>query len=118
MKISVTGATGFIGNHVIKNLLEYQGNIQIIASSRNAEKANNFRCFSKVRYLPFDVNAAPKDCFRYFGEPDALIHLAWEGLPNYKDLFHLEKNLYADYFFLKSMIKYHIEFGVLSLSGL
>lgn len=105
MKISVTGATGFIGNHVIEKLLEYDGDIQVIAASRNAEKAKSCKWFSKVRYLSCDLNAVPEDCFQYFGKPDALIHLAWEGLPNYKDLFHFEKNLYADYFFLKNMIE-------------
>jgi len=105
MKILVTGATGFIGNHVIEKLLQYDGDIQVIAASKNAEKAKTCKWFSEVRYVPCNLNAVPEDCFHYFGEPDALIHLAWEGLPNYKDLFHFEKNLYAHYFFLKSMIE-------------
>ncbi len=105
MKVLVTGATGFIGNQVIQQLLEADRDIQVIATSRNAENAKICKWFSQVQYVPCDLNAVPKDCFQYFGEPDLLIHLAWEGLPNYKDLFHFERNLYADYFFLKSIIE-------------
>jgi dTDP-6-deoxy-L-talose 4-dehydrogenase (NAD+) len=43
--------------------------------------------------------------FQFFQQPDLLIHLAWEGLPNYKDLFHLEKNLFSNYRFLKNMVE-------------
>lgn len=105
MKILVTGATGFIGNHVTQQLLELDRNIQVIATSGNTEKAKICKWFSKVKYVSCDLNSVPEDCFQYFGKPDLLIHLAWEGLPNYKDLFHFERNLYADYFFLKSMIE-------------
>jgi len=77
MKILVTGATGFIGNHVIEKLLQYDGDIQVIAASRNAEKAKTCKWFSEVRYVPCNLNAVPEDCFHYFGEPDALIHLAY-----------------------------------------
>jgi nucleoside-diphosphate-sugar epimerase len=33
-----------------------------------------------------------------------MIHLAWEGLPNYKSQEHIEKNVFAHYFFLKNML--------------
>jgi dTDP-6-deoxy-L-talose 4-dehydrogenase (NAD+) len=33
-----------------------------------------------------------------------IIHLAWEGLPNYKSLFHFESNLNRHYVFLKNLI--------------
>ena len=36
--------------------------------------------------------------------PDILIHLAWDGLPNYKSLHHFETELPRQYHFLKSMI--------------
>jgi dTDP-6-deoxy-L-talose 4-dehydrogenase (NAD+) len=38
-------------------------------------------------------------------KPDTLIHLAWEGLPNYDSLHHIEKNLYSSYLFCKSLIE-------------
>ncbi len=34
-----------------------------------------------------------------------VIHPAWEGLPNYGKLFHLERNLPKSFFFLKNMIE-------------
>lgn len=40
-----------------------------------------------------------------FGEVDALVHLAWQGLPNYQEPFHYERNLPGDYRFLKAMIE-------------
>src|SRR3546814_1454030 len=37
--------------------------------------------------------------------PDALIHLAWPGLPNYQRLFHIEENLPADYRFISTLVR-------------
>ena len=107
MKILVTGATGFIGNHVINYLLDYCPEVEIIASSATPENAKTFPWYQKVEYKPFNINSANSDLniFYFFNQPTHLIHLAWEGLPNYKDLFHFEKNLFHQYFFLKNLIE-------------
>ncbi|MBW2642325.1 MAG: NAD-dependent epimerase/dehydratase family protein [Deltaproteobacteria bacterium] len=102
MKVLVTGATGFIGNYVVKELLKQP--CQIIASSRNPDKASLCEWFPRVQYIPYDLNDTRENLFDFFQQPDLLIHLAWEGLPNYNDLFHLEKNLFSNYRFLKNML--------------
>lgn len=92
-KILVTGATGFIGRFVVDRLLA-EG-YSVIATSVHAEKASLEPWISRVRYIPFDLSRfdPEMDHYRFFEEPDAMIHLAWEGLPNYKANFHLEVNL-------------------------
>ena len=52
MKILVTGATGFIGNYVINELLKHD--VEIIATSLNEEKAKLQSWFNKVKYIQFD----------------------------------------------------------------
>jgi dTDP-6-deoxy-L-talose 4-dehydrogenase (NAD+) len=104
-KILVTGATGFIGNHVIGELLK--NNYSVIATSANKEKAKNFSWFSLVDYIPFNFDAFEDiiDYRTFFREPDNVVHLAWEGLPNYKSSFHYEKNLPRHFSFLKNLIQ-------------
>jgi dTDP-6-deoxy-L-talose 4-dehydrogenase (NAD+) len=102
-KVLVTGATGFIGNYVIESLLSK--NIEIIASSRNEEKAFKKSWYKKVKYLPFEFDSQPDDIFNYFDKPDFVINLAWEGLPNYNELYHFEKNTQLHYSFLKNMVE-------------
>jgi nucleoside-diphosphate-sugar epimerase len=104
-KILVSGATGFIGNYVIKELLK--NNCNIIATSLNEEKARLASWFSSVKYIPFNLKEFNKtvDYYRFFDSPDILIHLAWEGLPNYKADFHLTENLPRHYFFLKNIVE-------------
>lgn len=103
MKVLVTGACGFIGNYVVAELLRH--GYTVIATSRDEDKAAKFGWFSQVRYISCDLNIPQEDFFQFFQQPDLLIHLAWEGLPNYKDLFHLEKNLFSNYQFLKNMFE-------------
>ncbi|MFZ1530376.1 MAG: NAD-dependent epimerase/dehydratase family protein [Ferruginibacter sp.] len=102
--VLVTGATGFIGNYVVEELLAKGG--RVIASSLNEEKASLQPWFSKVTYLPFDISTdiSGKNLYEYFQHPDVLIHLAWEGLPNYKAAFHLEENLPRHYAFIKNLV--------------
>ena len=93
MKILVTGATGFIGNNLINEILNDE-KIQIIASSRCKEKASKYDWFPKVKYLDYDINSnSDLNLFDYFNRPDRVIHLAWDGLPNYNNLIHIEKIL-------------------------
>lgn len=102
MNVLVTGATGFIGNHVIEELLS-RGH-DVITTSKNPEKAKSYEWFSRVRYITCDLNEAQENYFRFFQEPEVLIHLAWEGLPNYKELFHFERNLFPQYHFLRNIL--------------
>lgn len=104
MKVLVTGATGFIGNYVIEELLEK--NIEVIATSTNINKAKTFDWFKKVNYFPFVFsNKIEINLFEYFNKPNALIHLAWQGLPNYKADFHLTENLPQQKLFLSNLIE-------------
>ncbi len=104
MKVLVTGSTGFIGNYVINELIR-QNNYDIIATSVDSiEVAMNFEWFDNVKYIQCNLNDKTKNFFTFFEEPDSLIHLAWEGLPNYYELYHFERNLNANYIFIKNMI--------------
>ncbi len=102
MKILVTGATGFVGQHVITELLKY--NHQIIAAVRNKSSLKDQQDKIKIIEFDFDRLQTDKNYFSEFDNPDLLIHLAWQGLPNYKEAFHLEKNLPSHTAFLKNMI--------------
>ena len=104
MKILVTGSTGFIGSYLVEELLN-QGH-QIIATSFIASKAFDKAWFKKVEYIPYEISTTitKNDLFEFFKCPDLVIHLAWEGLPNYNDLIHIEKNLFSQYHFLNNLI--------------
>ena len=103
MKILVTGATGFIGNYVVNELLRH--NCDIIATSIDPADTILYPWLSRVKYIPCDLNLEKNNYFTFFNEPDLLIHLAWEGLPNYKELFHFERNFFFNYRFLKNIIE-------------
>ena len=106
MKILVTGATGFIGNYVIEQLLS--DHVDIIATSTNIDKAKSKDWFDKVTFIPFslsEVNGEHLNLYEAFGKPDKVIHLAWGGLPNYKSLHHFEKELFCQYAFLKNLVQ-------------
>ena len=104
-KVLVTGATGFIGNYVVEELLKR--NYIVVATSSSLEKAETFPWFSRVQYIPFNFEAfnAKESYYNFFNEPEAIIHLAWEGLPNYKSSFHNEINMPRHLAFLTNMIK-------------
>jgi len=103
MKVLVTGSTGFVGRHVVPRLLE-RGHA-VIAVARDETRARTFAWFDAVRFVACDVQRALGDSLELFDKPDAVIHLAWPGLPNYGSLIHFEENLPAAYRFLKSLVE-------------
>lgn len=103
-KVLVTGASGFIGEYVILELLK--NNCTVIATSATVDKAAAKSWYSRVKFIPFNFKDYSESInyYQYFDKADALIHLAWEGLPNYKSLFHYEDNLPRHYSFIKNLI--------------
>jgi nucleoside-diphosphate-sugar epimerase len=108
-KVLVTGATGFIGSYVIEALL--QRGCTVIATSTNKEKAAAKPWYSKVHWTEFNLAAfnSTADYYQFFNAPDILIHLAWEGLPNYKAAFHMEENLPRHFSFLQNMVQHGLK---------
>lgn len=103
MKILVTGATGFVGKYVIQELLATSH--QIVIAGRNVPVTTEWRN-AGIAFKELDIdNINPSlNYFSYFEKPDILIHLAWQGLPNYTQLFHFEKNLPTHYYFIKNLV--------------
>lgn len=80
MKIILTGGTGFIGYPVLKKLVEL--NYEILLLSRKAFFTNNF----KVKKIQFDLNnfLEKKEEIINF-KPEVVLHLAWQGIPDYSE---------------------------------
>jgi dTDP-6-deoxy-L-talose 4-dehydrogenase (NAD+) len=98
MKIAVTGATGFIGRHLLTAL--QNTDVEIVALVRKPCALGD-----AVRTVVMDIAQASDDVYTQLGMPDVLIHLAWDGLPNYKSLHHFETELPKHYAFLKQLIE-------------
>jgi dTDP-6-deoxy-L-talose 4-dehydrogenase (NAD+) len=101
MKIAITGANGFIGRHVLTELLKHE--IEIIAVMRNSIRPAWLN--KSIHSVEVDISQFSPDCFEQMGCPEILIHLAWDGLPNYKSSYHLKTELPKQFNFLKAMIK-------------
>jgi nucleoside-diphosphate-sugar epimerase len=104
MNVLVTGATGFIGRHVVEELLRRNHAVTALAIE-TPEQVARLPWISRVTYCRHDMNReSTEDLFAAFSRPDAVIHLAWEGLPHYGELYHFERNLWTNYRFLKNLV--------------
>lgn len=102
LKIAVTGASGFIGRHLLAELVR-QSAVPIVAITRTASRMADYG--STVRVVEMDIAQASADSYERLGRPDMLIHLAWDGLPNYQSLHHFETELPRQYRFLKGLVE-------------
>lgn len=103
MKLLVTGATGFIGSHLIPLLLRSGHEVTVIV--RDTEHAKVYDWFVLVQHLEIDIYQNEQITIPQLENYNALIHLAWSGLPNYNEMFHLETNLPAEFRFLGMLIE-------------
>ena len=103
MQVIVTGASGFVGSHLVRALLA-RGH-RVTAVARDAARASRHDWFAQVRFVAADVHAPLGDPAATFGAADVVMHLAWPGLPNYQAPFHLEENLPRDFAFLRSLVR-------------
>ncbi len=103
--VLVTGATGFVGRHVVERLLA-TGGVRGIATARTEPSADQIGWLSDVVFIPHDIAADSVgiDLFAHFSKPDAVIHLAWSGLPDYKSMAHVDTYWLQHYRFLTNLL--------------
>jgi dTDP-6-deoxy-L-talose 4-dehydrogenase (NAD+) len=109
MRVAVSGASGFVGTYVVRELASREG-ISVVAGSRSGARppaASPGQESGQVAWTELNVESpeAAGDTFDRLGRPDVLIHLAWAGLPNYKSLHHFEAHLAHQYRFLSGLIR-------------
>jgi dTDP-6-deoxy-L-talose 4-dehydrogenase (NAD+) len=97
LKIAVTGATGFVGRHLLPALLARGA--QVVAACRDPARLELDH--ERLAKIAFDLDQ-PDAAFVRLGEPDVLLHLAWGGLPNYASAVHLEQELPRQLAFLRA----------------
>lgn len=94
MKILVTGANGYLGQGIVKKILDK--GYEVIATDFSTQYIDNRA--EKIECDLFSID----DPFEYFGKPDVLLHLAWkDGFVHYSDAHMLE--LSNHYTFIKKM---------------
>jgi len=99
--VILSGATGFIGQHLVPILLK--NNYKIIAITRDLKKAKKLDWFKDVEFINCNLHIEHPQI--KLTEDSGLIHLAWQGLPNYQSTFHIEENLPRNYNFIKSLVQ-------------
>ena len=100
-RIAVSGASGFIGHHVLSALRGHD--VDVVAVTRDPARLADPGLASSV--VSLDMDNPGDDCFERLGRPDVLIHLAWGGLPNYRSSSHVERELPRQFRFLTSMVE-------------
>ncbi len=99
-EVLVTGATGFIGRHVVRELRSRGCRTTALGVEAPAQVS-----LAGAEYVQIDFTKATPVDMEGLGSPDVVIHLAWKGLPNYESLHHIEENYPASYRFIKSMVQ-------------
>ena len=99
-KIIVSGASGFIGSHLIPKLIK--NGYEVLALARNPSRVKNLHFLKDVEICQFDLENKSLDVNfdSYYG----LIHLAWCDLDDYNSLNHVEKSASNSYRLITSAV--------------
>lgn len=99
MKILITGANGYIGKGVVKQM--HADGMQVIATDFNIDTPE-----AGVIYKEGDIFQL-EDPYEYFEHPDVVLHLAWRDGFVHNSISHME-DLPKHYKFLQKLIKSRI----------
>ena len=79
MRIFLTGGSGFLGTHILNQCIK--NNFKILSLSR---KKNTFQNFNNIKWIRADLSnlkLITREVNNF--NPNVIIHLAWEGIPDY-----------------------------------
>lgn len=96
-KVLVTGAGGYIGRHVVKELLERDA--YVIAADIRFDGLDK-----RAVRLNTDIFSGRKDIYQELGEPDVCVHLAWRDGFVHNSESHI-MDLHKHYEFIKNMME-------------
>lgn len=101
-KVLVTGATGFVGRHVVKQLVE--SGYEVFALVRDLEKASSIELLKESTHIYFDIT---KPLIKSKLPTDFIfIHCAWENVRDILSPKHIESHLLDNYQTIKKIIEY------------
>lgn len=83
MKVAITGANGYIGNHVVKALLDAK-------VSCTAVDFNNTHIDPRADFLPLNILESTPEIYAKLGRPDVFLHLAWKDGFAHQSPAHME----------------------------
>lgn len=95
MKILITGANGYLGMGIVKQLLDK--GIEVIATDFRNDGIDD-----RAKIVCTDLFSI-NDPYNYFGQPDVLLHLAWRDGFVHNSMNHIN-DLPNHYSFIKKMI--------------
>ena len=97
MKVVVTGASGYMGRHVVKELLN--NGHHVVAVDFHYKEVD-----ARAEFAEVEIFSREKDIYMQLGKPDVCIHLAWQDGFIHNSPKHME-NLSDHILFLNNMIK-------------
>ena len=89
MNVLITGGNGFLGYNIVNLLLQQNYNVLVLSRNFNRfTETKNKRL--KLVNITTDTYTPYEDVIRDFS-PDIVIHCAWSGGNNYKDINHINQ---------------------------
>lgn len=108
-RVLVTGAGGFVGRHVMAALAGHGARVMAATRDPAVFAASHPGVCAGGDVVRLDLAEplpeSPRALFASLGSPDLLVHLAWGGLPDYRNPVHYEVEAPRHYAFLKAMVR-------------